>query len=386
MLNKNNKEKYMSQEKQEIKKWAKIIFIALFGYIIVDNISVVGEVIKTILNIMSPFVVGAAIAFILNLPMGFFEEKLSKFKTKKGKKLSKGFIRTVSLILAIVVITLVLTIIVNLILPEIINIITLLIEKLPYYGAEIKNIASNITKDFPQINETIKNIDINDKQLQEQVKNFVTGFLSKSVSLFGNIIGTFFNAIISIVFAAYILTGKDKLKEQAKKILYAYNEKAKAEKIIEIGRTTRNIFRKFITGQCLEATILGILSIIGMLILKVPYAVPIGVLIGVTALIPIVGAFIGIIIGAVLILSAAPMKVITFIIYILILQQIEGNLIYPKVVGDSVGLPGIWVLVSVAIGGDLFGIIGMLLGLPIASVLYTLFKQNVYKKLNEKRN
>ena len=386
MLNKNNKEKYMSQEKQEIKKWAKIIFIALFGYLIVDNISVVGEIIKTILNIMSPFVVGAAIAFILNLPMGFFEEKLSKFKTKKGKKLAKGFIRTVSLILAIVVITFVLTIIVNLILPEIINIITLLIEKLPYYGAEIKNIASNITKDFPQINETIKNIDINDKQLQEQVKNFVTGFLSKSVSLLGNIIGTFFNAIISIVFAAYILTGKDKLKEQAKKILYAYNEKAKAEKIIEIGRTTRNIFRKFITGQCLEATILGILSIIGMLILKVPYAVPIGVLIGVTALIPIVGAFIGIIIGAVLILSAAPMKVITFIIYILILQQIEGNLIYPKVVGDSVGLPGIWVLVSVAIGGDLFGIIGMLLGLPIASVLYTLFKQNVYKKLNEKRN
>ena len=376
----------MSQEKQEIKKWAKIIFIALFGYLIVDNISVVGEIIKTILNIMSPFVVGAAIAFILNLPMGFFEEKLSKFKTKKGKKLAKGFIRTVSLILAIVVITFVLTIIVNLILPEIINIITLLIEKLPYYGAEIKNIASNITKDFPQINETIKNIDINDKQLQEQVKNFVTGFLSKSVSLLGNIIGTFFNAIISIVFAAYILTGKDKLKEQAKKILYAYNEKAKAEKIIEIGRTTRNIFRKFITGQCLEATILGILSIIGMLILKVPYAVPIGVLIGVTALIPIVGAFIGIIIGAVLILSAAPMKVITFIIYILILQQIEGNLIYPKVVGDSVGLPGIWVLVSVAIGGDLFGIIGMLLGLPIASVLYTLFKQNVYKKLNEKRN
>ena len=376
----------MSQEKQEIKKWAKIIFIALFGYLIVDNISAVGEIIKTILNIMSPFVVGAAIAFILNLPMGFFEEKLSKFKTKKGKKLAKGFIRTVSLILAIVVITFVLTIIVNLILPEIINIITLLIEKLPYYGAEIKNIASNITKDFPQINETIKNIDINDKQLQEQVKNFVTGFLSKSVSLLGNIIGTFFNAIISIVFAAYILTGKDKLKEQAKKILYAYNEKAKAEKIIEIGRTTRNIFRKFITGQCLEATILGILSIIGMLILKVPYAVSIGVLIGVTALIPIVGAFIGIIIGAVLILSAAPMKVITFIIYILILQQIEGNLIYPKVVGDSVGLPGIWVLVSVAIGGDLFGIIGMLLGLPIASVLYTLFKQNVYKKLNEKRN
>lgn len=374
----------MNTEKQEIKKWAKIIFIALFGYLIVDNVDVVGNIIQKILSIISPFVVGAAIAFILNLPMGFFEEKLSKFKTKKGKKLGKGFIRTVSLILAILVIALILTLIVNLILPEIINIITLLIEKLPYYGAELKNIATNITQDVPQINEIIKGIDINNKELQEQVKNFATSFLSKSVSVVGNIIGSVVNTVVSIVFAAYILTSKDKLKGQAKKILYAYNEKEKAEKIIDIGRTARNIFRRFISGQCLEATILGSLSIIGMLLLKVPYAVPIGVLIGVTALIPIVGAFIGIIIGAVLILSVEPVKVITFIIYILILQQIEGNLIYPKVVGNSVGLPGIWVLVSVAVGGDLFGIIGMLLGLPTASVLYTLFKQNVYKKLDEK--
>ena len=374
----------MNTEKQEIKKWIKIIFIALFGYLIVDNVEIVGNIIRKILSIISPFVVGAAIAFILNLPMGFFEEKLSKFKTKKGKKLGKGFIRTVSLILAILVIALILTLIVNLILPEIINIITLLIEKLPYYGAELKNIATNITEDMPQINETIKSIDINNKELQEQVKTFMAGFLSKSVSFVGNIIGSLVNAIVSIVFAAYILTSKDKLKEQANKILYAYNEKEKAEKIIDIGRTARNIFRKFISGQCLEATILGSLSIIGMLILKIPYAVPIGVLIGVTALIPIVGAFIGIIIGAILILSSAPMKVLTFIIYILILQQIEGNLIYPKVVGESVGLPGIWVLVAVAIGGDLFGVIGMLLGLPTASVLYTLFKQNVYKRLEEK--
>ncbi len=374
----------MNTEKQEIKKWAKIIFIALFGYLIVDNVEVVGDIIGKIISIISPFVVGAAIAFILNLPMGFFEEKLSKFKTKKGKKLGKGFIRAVSLILAILVIALILSLIVNLILPEIINIITLLIEKLPYYGAELKNIASNITQDVPQINEIIKGIDINNKELQEQIKNLVTSFLSKSVSVVGNIIGSIVNTVVSIVFAAYILTSKDKLKEQAKKILYAYNEKGKAEKIIDIGRTARNIFRRFISGQCLEATILGSLSIIGMLILKVPYAVPIGVLIGVTALIPIVGAFIGIIIGGVLILSVEPVKVITFIIYILILQQIEGNLIYPKVVGNSVGLPGIWVLVSVAVGGDLFGIIGMLLGLPTASVLYTLFKQNVYKKLDEK--
>lgn len=374
----------MNSEKQEIKKWVKIIFIALFGYLIVDNVEVVGNIIGKVISIVSPFVIGAAIAFILNLPMGFFETKLSNFKTKKGKKLGKGFIRTVSLILAILVIALILTLIINLILPEIINIVTLLIEKLPYYGAELKNIATTITQDFPQINEAIKEIDINNKELQTQVKNLATNFLTKSVSVVGNIIGTVVNSVVSIVFAAYILTSKDKLKSQAKKILYAYIEKENAEKIIELGRISRNIFRRFISGQCLEATILGTLSIIGMLILKVPYAIPIGVLIGVTALIPIVGAFIGIIIGAVLILSVEPVKVVTFIVFILILQQIEGNLIYPKVVGNSVGLPGIWVLVSVAIGGDLFGIIGMLLGLPTASVLYTIFKNNVYKKLDEK--
>lgn len=374
----------MEKEKQETKKWIKIIFIALLGYLIADNVEMVGNIIGKIISIISPFVVGAAIAFILNLPMGFFESKLSNFKTKKGKKLGKKFIRTVSLILAILVIGLIFSLIVNLILPEIINIITLLIEKLPYYGAELKNIATNITQDTPQINEAIKKFDINNKELQEQIKDLATNFLTKSVSFVGNIIGSLVNTIVAIVFAAYILTSKDKLKSQAKKILYAYNDKDKAEKIIELGRMSRDIFRKFVSGQCLEAVILGVLSIIGMLILQLPYAVPIGVLIGVTALIPIVGAFIGIIIGAVLILSVAPVKVITFLIYILILQQVEGNLIYPKVVGDSVGLPGIWVLVSVAVGGDLFGIIGMLLGLPTASVLYTIFKNNVYKKLEAK--
>ena len=374
----------MEKEKQETRKWMMIIFTALLGYLIVDNVEVVVTIIQKIISIISPFVIGAAIAFILNLPMGFFETKLSNFKTKQGKKLGKNFIRTVSLILAILVIGLIITLIVNLILPEIINIITLLIEKLPYYGAELKNIATTITQDVPQINEAIKSIDINNKELQEQVKNLATSFLSKSVSVVGNIIGSFVNTVVAIVFAAYILTSKDKLKAQAKKILYAYNNKEKAEKIIDLGRMSRNIFRKFISGQCLEAVILGALSILGMFILQIPYAVPIGVLIGVTALIPIVGAFIGIIIGAVLILSVAPVKVITFLIFILILQQVEGNLIYPKVVGDSVGLPGIWVLVSVAVGGDLFGIIGMLLGLPTASVLYTIFKSNVYKKLDEK--
>lgn len=373
-----------NKEKQEMKKWFKLITFALIGYLIIENISTVGKGLSFFIDIISPFVIGACLAFILNIPMTFFETKFSKFKTKKGKKLNKNFIRLISLLLAVMVIVFIITLIVNLILPEIINIFKLLIDNFPTYSEKIKEFATNLTEDIPEINEMIKGIDINNKELQEQAKNFAGNILSTSVSVVGSVIGTFVNCIVSIVFSIYILTGKEKLKIQAKKILNAYLKTETASNIINLGRTARNIFKNFITGQCLEATILGILSVIGMLILKVPYAVPIGVLIGVTALIPIVGAFIGIIIGAILILSVEPLKVLTFIIFILILQQIEGNLIYPKVVGSSVGLPGMWVLVSVAVGGDLFGIIGMLLGLPIASVLYTILKEDVNKRLKSK--
>ena len=376
----------MEQDKKDIKKWFKIISFALIGLLIVNNVSVVAGFITKFMDIISPFVVGAALAFILNIPMNFFENKFSKITFKKGKKLNKNLVRIISLLLAIIVICFIITLIVNLILPEIVNVIKLLIENSPKYMTEIKKFAVDITENMPSIRETIQNIDISNAKFQEQAKTILTNVLTFSVSFAGNFVGSIINAIVSLVFSIYILTGKDKLKEQSKRFLHAYLNKEKAENIIEIGRTARRIFKNFITGQCLEATILGALSIIGMFIFDIPYAVPIGVLIGVTALIPIVGAFIGIAIGAVLILSVEPVKVLTFIVFILILQQIEGNLIYPKVVGDSVGLPGIWVLVAVAVGGDLFGLIGMLLGLPVASVIYTLVKDNMNKRLVNKKN
>ena len=374
----------MNTEKEETKKWIKIILFALIGLLIVLNFNSTLGFIGKFMDIISPFVVGAALAFILNIPMIAFETKFLKFKTKGGKKLNKGLVRIVSLLLAIFVIGFIITLIVNLILPEIINIAKLLVDNFPKYATEIKKFAIDVTTNIPEVREAVENIDIAKLGSGEQVKNIATNVITTSISFASNLIGSIFNTVVSLVFAIYILTSKDKLKAQSKKILYAYFENEKAEKIIEFGRTSRRIFKNFITGQCLEATLLGILSIIGMFVLRIPYAVPIGVLIGVTALIPIVGAFIGIIIGAILILSVEPLKVMTFLIFILILQQIEGNLIYPKVVGDSVGLPGIWVLVAVAVGGDLFGLIGMLLGLPIASILYTVVKDNVNLRLSKK--
>ena len=229
----------------------------------------------------------------------------------------------------------------------------------------------------------MQSLNINQESINQEIINMATGFITSSISLVGNFINAISTTVIAIIFAIYILMSKEKLQKQLTKILFAYVKKEKVRKILGIARLTRNTFANFLTIQCLEAVILGVLCIIGMLILQIPYAVQIGVLIGVTALIPIVGAFIGAAIGAVLIASVDIMKVITFIIFIIILQQVEGNLIYPRVVGTSIGLPGIWVLVAVSVGASLFGIIGMLVAVPIFSVLYTILKVDVNKKLGE---
>ena len=373
--------------KQEIdyKKILGIVIIGIVLYLGLKNFGTVWEGISVVLGIISPFILGACLAFIINIPMRFFERKLSKIKNKKGKtRLSKGVIKGISLCLAIAVIVVIFALIIRLVVPELINVIQLLIERMPYYIEEIGTFLENATKDIPDINTIISNMNIDVEQLKQQAIEIATNFLTSSISVITSFIAGVINFVIALIFAIYILVGKQKLKNQLKKLLYAYLKKEKADRIIEIGKLSRSTFRNFIMGQCLEATILGVLCILGMLILKIPYAASIGVLVGATALIPIFGAFIGAFIGAILIVSVEPIKVITFIIFIIILQQVEGNLIYPKVMGNSVGIPGIWVLVAVTIGGSLFGVFGMLIGLPIASILYTILKQNTNKRIEEK--
>ena len=282
------------------------------------------------------------------------------------------------MILAISVILIIIVLVITLIIPRLVEVINLLIDNMPYYIEEINEFAKEHSEIMPNINEILNKINI--EEIQNQIIKIIPNLLSSSISLVSSAIGVVADFFIAIIFAIYILIDKEKLKMQAKKILHTYLNKEKADKIINIGIISRNTFKNFFTVQCLEATILGSLCIIGMLILRIPYAISIGVLIGVTALIPVVGAFIGIIIGAILIVVINPIKAITFIIFVIILQQIEGNLIYPKVVGNSVGLPGIWVLFAVTVGGSLGGIIGMLIGVPIMTIIYNLIK----KKVNDK--
>lgn len=369
-------------EKKEIKKWLPLIITSIIVYWGINNLNVIGSFISKIMQIIFPFVLGGALAFILNIPMSFFERKLSKIKY--GKKTifkNKKLLRTISLVLAVIVIVFILYIIINLVVPELLDVFELLIGNIPYYAEEISKFIENNTEHLKELDSLMNNINFDKDSIKNELMGIASGLLTSSISLVIGVVGIVVNLFISIVFSIYLLTGKEKLQVQCTKILKAYLKEKTAAKIIEIGKTANKIFRSFFTVQCLEATILGTLCILGMLILKIPYAVPIGVLVGVTALIPVVGAFLGIIIGSILIISVNPIKVITFIVFVLILQQVEGNIIYPKVVGTSVGLPGMWVLFAVTVGGSLFGIVGMLLGVPFVSVIYTVLKNDVDKRL-----
>ncbi len=360
----------MDREKLNLKKYLILISFALVGLWIVNNLNIVGNVLSVIINILFPFILGGALAFLLNIPMSFFERKCKKIKNKKT-------LRIVSLIFAIVVILFVIILMINLIVPELVDVVKLLIDNMPYYVEELNNLIQKFELDIPDINS----INMDTETLKNQVMAYIPDLLASSVSIISNIISAVSSLFIAIIFSIYILLDKEKLQLQFTKMIKAYLGKKRARKIISICSEANKVFRKFFTIQCLEATILGSLCIIGMLILKIPYAIPIGILIGVTALIPVLGAFIGIIVGAILIVAVNPIKVVTFVVFVLILQQIEGNVIYPKVVGNSVGLPGIWVLAAVTLGGSIGGILGMLLGVPVATTIYNLLSKDVNKKL-----
>lgn len=371
----------MEKNNNDLKKWLILILVAIVAYWGINNLATVGSVINTVIDIIFPFILGGALAYILNIPMSFFERKFTRTEKKKKAKKKTKLKRILAIILSVIVIIFILTLIITLIVPELVNIFNLLIDNIPYYVQEITKFAQNYSQELPNINNFLQNLEV--ENLKKEAIDQCIKLLTSSISVITNVFSGIATFFIAIFFAMYILIDKEKLKEQTKKLIKAYLGEKRAEKIINVGRISNNIFRSFFTVQCLEATILGVLCILGMLILRIPYAVPIGVLVGVTALIPVVGCFIGIIIGAILILSINPIKVITFIIFVLILQQVEGNVIYPRVVGSSVGLPGMWVLVAVSVGGSLGGILGMLIGVPIASIIYTLVKKDVNKKLNK---
>jgi len=382
------------------KKVIGLIVMTLFLLWVVLNYNLVFSFFGQVVDLLFPFILGTAMAFVLNILTKFFERKLfsgnKKRNTKSRRKVKEDskpvmWKRVVSMILAIIVLLAIIALVVGLVIPELGKTVTILFSSLPDLLEQGRVYVADLLVQYPEMNQaltdlqySIENININE-EIGKFLDIYGSGILATSISVISGVASGVVTFVLAFAFAIYALIQKEKLILQAKKILYAYVKKEKADKVMKVARTANHTFSNFISGQFLEALILGFLCMVGMLILNIPYAVTIGVLIAFTALIPIVGAIIGTVIGAILILAISPIKAVVFVIFLLILQQIEGNVIYPRVVGNSVGLPGIWVLVAISVGGSLWGLVGILLSVPLFSVIYAVLGEDVNVKLKDKK-
>ena len=369
--------------KRDVKKNIILIitYIALIIFVLV-NFEKILSILGYIINIFSPFIFGAIVAFVLNVLVNFIERKLfGKVKKKTWLKIKRPLSITISVVLVIFIIVFIM----NLLIPQLKNSVSLFTDSLPTYKEDIINIMNKFNLEETTIKKASDYLDNFGKVITDYIKGNSKDVITVTTEVATSLIAIISKAVIAIVFAIYIIAQKETLKRQFNKLMSAYLKPRTVNRINKYASMANTTFSNFVTGQCLEALIFGSLCFLGMLILRLPYATTIAVLLGFTALIPVFGAFIGTFLGAFLILMISPIKAIIFVVFILVLQQIEGNLIYPKVVGKSVGLPGIWVLLSVTIGASVGGILGMLIATPLCSLLYILLRQAVNDRINSNK-
>ena len=405
--------------------WIKIALIAggtAVLYWALNNLNELKLLLDTFFGLISPFLVGGAIAFILNVPMRAVErflfppKKTSVIETvliKEGELQDKAgevirnsipgtkkqppkrprfdidrIRRPVSMIVTLLLVAAVVALVFGIVLPELIRTGTNLITNMPGYFESASVWVNKLLEDNPAILSYIKDIiqQINLDEMSSRLMQFLqdSELIQNIFGTASSLVGGVVNAFIGLIFSFYILMRKEQLARQCKMILSAFLPRGVVERVVRIARLTSSTFSHFLSGQCTEAVILGFLFFIAMSVFKFPYALLCSVLIGFTALIPIFGAFFGCIVSALLILMVEPQKALWFVIMFLILQQVEGNLIYPHVVGSAVGLPSLWVLVAVTVGGSMFGILGMLFFIPLASVLYAILRDTVYRRLRRR--
>ena len=371
----------MQLDKKTIRTLLLMAGFCIVLYWALQNLDRVSGILGGAWGLVSPFVLGGSLAFILNVPMRAIEKKLPKRMTR--------FRRAAALTLTLLAVVGVLALVLLLIIPQLGRTIASIGARLPAFWAESQKWLAEIMERYPVLDEWISSKFITD--WESAIAAAVDWFKNGGFALVGNaataatgVVRGFVNFFIGLIFAMYLLVCKETLTRQAKMLLYAWTPAEKADKAVEVARLTNRTFSKFLSGQCLEACILGGLFAVGMLLCRMPYVTLVSVLVAVTALIPVFGAFIGCVVGAFLILVQNPMQAVWFVVLFLCIQQIEGNLIYPRVVGNSVGLPGIWVLMAVTVGGSAMGVVGMLVMIPACSVAYSLLRTATRRKLRQK--
>lgn len=361
-------------------------FIVLFAWGI-NNWDKVSQIVSGISSLLAPFVIGSCFAFVINVLMRPMEKIFDKIFKKGNEKLRNKARRPVCLTLSTLLIIGFLFALIFMILPEFIKALQNLAKSVPEYIVQIETWIEKLVAFADNHGITLPEMTFNSAKILDTVKNFINdnGLVDKTLNFTGSLVSGLVNLIVAIAFSLYLLAQKEKLGFQARKLMQAFlPRKNDVNRIVNFCEIVDRTFTGFITGQLAEGVITGVLCFIGMLIFKMPYAAVISVLVGFTALIPVFGAFIGTAIGAFLILLDEPIKAVWFVVFIVVLQQLESNLIYPKVVGKSVGLPGIWVLVAVTIGGTTGGVMGIVVSVPALAVIYSLLTHLVDIRVKKK--
>lgn len=379
----------MKYSKEKVRQIRGLMLFAAILVLVVIYSKYVFRGVGVAVSIIKPFILGGIIAFIVNLPMKGIENRL--FKKWQGKSAEK-LKRPVSLVLSLLLLALIITTVVIVVVPQLTTTFRELGKKIPLFLNNLWAEILTLSRQYPELQQELSQINVKEfdwesilSGLLSFFKNGVGSMVTSTIGMASSIIGGIVNGVISFIFSLYILSQKERLADQGQRIVRAYASEKMADRILKVLSLLNKNFTNFVTGQCLEAIILGVLFIIAMTIFGMPYAVLVGVLIAFTALIPIVGAFVGCGVGAFLILIDDPMLALWFVIMFLVIQQLEGNLIYPKVVGNSVGLPAIWILMAVSLGGSLFGVTGMLFFIPLLSTCYGLLRDNVNQRNRAKQ-
>ncbi len=378
----------MELNKSNIRKILFIIAVSGVFLFCLLHYGIVLEVLGGILSVFTPFIIGLCIAFVTNVLLRALEKLWDKIPDKKWLRWLKKIKRGACIVISEVVILGAFFVLVFMVVPEISRTFALIADAMPSFIEKIEGWWREFCEFLEGYNIVLPKLSLDFNEIAKMVSGFLANIdlslLDSTIEFTGSLFGGVFNAVLGFVFSLYVLASKEKLSANLRKTLTALLPEKKVERLTEIAALSNKTFTNFVTGQLTEALVIGALCFIGMLIFGMPYAVVVSVLVGFTALIPVFGAFIGTGVGAFLILMVDPMKALWFVVFIIVLQQLEGNLIYPRVVGKSVGLPGIWVLVVVTVGGGLFGMVGMLVSIPLFTVVYTLAREAVNKRLRNK--
>lgn len=371
-------------KKEDLIKNRKLLMVALL-LVVVLFWSRISEALSFLTGILKPFILGGALAFILNLPLSFLEKKV--FRNLKGR--GEKFKRPLSIFLSLVFVLLLILILLLTVVPEVISAFESIISSIPSLVTRVESWSNDVLTPVLKNNpELLKSLETNwDSLLSKSLsflKDGLSALLSSTLVAANSLISSITSFVVALIFAIYVLGDKERLERQFRSLLKAYTSKETEEYVLHVFSVLHRSFSSFISGQCLEAVILGSIFILVLSILRFPYSVMIGVVVMFSALLPIVGAFIACIFGAFIILLSSPVKALYFVVIFLIIQQLENNLIYPRVVGSSVGLPALWVFFAVTLGGALFGVVGMLFFIPVFSAVFVLLKEDVGRRIRWK--